>query len=80
MKTELTARELDVLELIYKGHPLNNIGEMLGVTRNTIATHIAHILQKTGADNQYELMAKRIAELEQEIENLRLYYGGTIII
>ncbi len=43
---ELTARELEVLKLVARGHSNAEISEKLVVSAHTTKTHIAHILQK----------------------------------
>jgi DNA-binding NarL/FixJ family response regulator len=42
----LTARELDVLRSLMEGLSRNEIGQMLGISPNTVRTHIQSILRK----------------------------------
>jgi DNA-binding NarL/FixJ family response regulator len=45
---ELTARELQVLELIGRGHSNAEIAAELVLGENTIKTHVAHVFGKLG--------------------------------
>lgn len=42
----LSAREVDVLRLLAQGHSYDKIGERLGVTQNTVASHIKSAYRK----------------------------------
>lgn len=42
----LTPRELDVLQLIARGCTYSRVGERLGVSPNTVATHIKNAYRK----------------------------------
>ena len=57
----LTVRELEVLDGV--GHGLSNpeIGRRLGISPRTVATHVEHLLAKTGARNRVAA-ARRAAE------------------
>lgn len=44
--TELTARELDVLALIGRGHSNSEIGRELGISGVTVKSHVGHIFLK----------------------------------
>ncbi|NIP81641.1 MAG: AAA family ATPase [Gemmatimonadetes bacterium] len=50
----LTRRELDVLRLLATGRTNREIGEALFISPNTVAVHVAHILEKTGTRNRTE--------------------------
>jgi DNA-binding NarL/FixJ family response regulator len=49
--TELTARELEVLNLLALGHSRKQIARCLAVTISTINAHVLFILQKLNASN-----------------------------
>lgn len=58
----LTVRELHVLALVAEGHGNIAIGQRCGISARTVATHVEHILRKTGARNRAEA-ASRAARL-----------------
>ena len=53
----LTTRELEVLHLIAAGKANKEIAQALGISLNTVAIHVAHVLAKTGASNRTEAAA-----------------------
>ena len=53
----LTARELEVLQLLAAGAPNRAIAEELVVTLDTVKKHITHILDKLGAANRMQAVA-----------------------
>lgn len=55
-KAGLTAREIEVLRLWGTGHTGSYIERQLGITKNTVKTHLAHIYAKTGTANREELL------------------------
>jgi DNA-binding CsgD family transcriptional regulator len=48
----LTNRELEILGLVALGKTNKEIAEALGVSTNTVAVHVAHVLHKTGSSNR----------------------------
>jgi DNA-binding NarL/FixJ family response regulator len=50
----LTAREVDVLRLIAIGRSNKDIGKVLAISLNTVATHVRNILTKTDCANRTE--------------------------
>jgi DNA-binding CsgD family transcriptional regulator len=52
----ITIAELRVLLLLVDGKSTDAIADDLGVSRNTVKTHIAHMFQKTETHNQRELL------------------------
>lgn len=49
----LTPREAEVLLWLAQGKSNSDIGTILGAAENTIKVHVAHILEKLGADNRH---------------------------
>ncbi|MBX3720252.1 MAG: response regulator transcription factor [Turneriella sp.] len=56
----LTAREREVLQLLYEGFKYQSIADKLGVSRHTVHDHIKHIYQKLEVHSRAELMHKTI--------------------
>jgi LuxR family maltose regulon positive regulatory protein len=55
---ELTAREQAILYLLPGGLSAREIGDQLGVTRNTIKTHTKSLYRKLGAAGRREAVAR----------------------
>jgi DNA-binding CsgD family transcriptional regulator/tetratricopeptide (TPR) repeat protein len=53
----LTRREVEVLQLVARGMTNAEIGGRLFISHHTAATHVQHILEKTGMANRAELTA-----------------------
>ncbi|MEV4013319.1 response regulator transcription factor [Nonomuraea angiospora] len=53
----LTARERETLLLLADGMGAREIGERLGVARNTARNHVQHVLEKLGARSKLEAVA-----------------------
>lgn len=53
----LTAREMQALELLAEGASTEEIGERLGVARNTVRNHVQRVLEKLGARSKLEAVA-----------------------
>jgi DNA-binding NarL/FixJ family response regulator len=49
---DLSAREVEVLELIVKGHGNKQIAFELGIAEHTVKNHVKNILSKLGADDR----------------------------
>lgn len=54
---ELTPRELEILEQLARGDPINALAERLSISVHTLRTHIHRILEKTGTRSQMEAVA-----------------------
>ena len=53
--TEFTQRELEVLRLMTRGMSNSSIAGELGISENTVKSHIQHMLATTGYKNRTEL-------------------------
>ena len=52
MRSPLTAREWEVLDLICDGHSNDEIADELVLSRETIRTHVKSILRKLGVHSR----------------------------
>lgn len=59
-RDQLTPREIDVLRLVAYGRSNREISEALYISLNTVATHVRHILAKSGSANRTEAAAYAI--------------------
>lgn len=60
----LTAKEQEILELLYKGLNSKEIAQKLSISITTARTHKNSILFKMDVNSVHELLAKRIKDLE----------------
>ena len=58
----LTARELQVMELVERGMKNKDIGQMLGIRTGTVKIHLKHIFEKTGIRGRYGLAISGLKE------------------
>lgn len=71
ISSSLSPRELEIYKYLLKGLDYYTIADELGVQRSTVATHVLHLFNKLLVNSRQELMAKRIQELEQMVEELK---------
>ena len=62
LRAALTRRELDVLRLLVEGRTNREIGTALFISENTVAVHVARILEKTATRNRTEAAGVAIRE------------------
>lgn len=51
---ELSAREIEILELVVQGETNNGIANSLGITENTVKIHLRNILEKLHMQNRIQ--------------------------
>ncbi len=61
-KANLTAREIEVVDLLAQGVSPANISKILYVSLSTTYKHIAHIYNKMGVSTQQELLVKLLRQ------------------
>ncbi len=57
---DITAREQEVLEVMFKGNTAKEIAEILFISPKTVETHRKHLLEKFGAKNSLHLVYKAL--------------------
>lgn len=58
--SRITARQLEVLKLLAKGHSNKEIAKVLGLSPATIKTHVAQAMANVGAANRAEAAARAV--------------------
>ena len=72
METEgLTRREKEVLALMLKGFSCKRISEEMNIAMSTTLQYRSNVLLENCCDSVSELLAMRIKELEDELEEVR---------
>lgn len=61
-RSSLTARELQVVELVEKGLKNRDIAAQLGIRPGTVKIHLKHIFEKTGIRGRYGLALSGLRE------------------
>ena len=54
----LSERELEVLQLIARGDPNQEIADRLVITLDTVKRHVTHIFEKLGVHNRVQAVAR----------------------
>ena len=54
VRTDLTARELEILKLLSKGPTNKQIGHALGISNNTVRNHVLKIIEKLDVSDRTE--------------------------
>jgi two-component system NarL family response regulator len=54
MRSNLTARELEILEMLAKGRTNKEIGNALKISDNTVRNHVINIIDKLGVSDRTE--------------------------
>lgn len=67
----LTNREQEVYRYLLQGMSYNDMAREMVVEKTTVMTYIMHLFLKKEVNSRYELMAKRIKELENKIKELK---------
>ena len=57
----LSETQAKIVALIAGGHDLSAIASQLGVTSNTVKTHLKRTFEKTGVNSQVELLRKLVS-------------------
>jgi DNA-binding NarL/FixJ family response regulator len=57
---DLTDRELEVLRVMAEGRSNRGVADSLGIAENTVRIHVAHILQKLGAEDRTQAVIMAI--------------------
>ena len=61
-ETDLTPHEVRILKLLVEGHHYKSAAAELGVSVNTIATHIKHIYEKLQVHSKSEAVARALRD------------------
>ncbi len=61
-KPQLTAREIEVLEMVADGQTSRQIGDLLYISENTVKNHIRNILDKLGLHSRNEAVLYAVRE------------------
>jgi DNA-binding NarL/FixJ family response regulator len=62
VRSTLTMRELQVMELVEMGFKNKDIGQALGICTGTVKIHLKHIFEKTGIRGRYGLALSGLKE------------------
>ena len=56
MNASLSARELEIIELVAEGLTNQEIAERLTISKRTVDTHVSNVFTKTGSKNRVALL------------------------
>jgi ATP/maltotriose-dependent transcriptional regulator MalT len=56
----LSAREIEVLQLVSKGYSNKEIGKTLHISTATVKTHLIHVYNKLGVDDRTAAVTKAL--------------------
>ena len=74
----LTPRELQILQLLADGRPPDEIAAELGVSRNTLRTHIQNVLMKLGVHSKLDAIVAAIRHGRVRTEEVSLSADSTL--
>jgi DNA-binding NarL/FixJ family response regulator len=74
----LTPRELQILQLLADGRPPDEIAAELGVSRNTLRTHIQNVLMKLGVHSKLDAIVAAIRHGRVRTEEVSLPADSTL--
>jgi DNA-binding NarL/FixJ family response regulator len=74
----LTPRELQILQLLADGRPPDEIAAELGVSRNTLRTHIQNVLMKLGVHSKLDAIVAAIRHGRVRTEEVSLPADSTV--
>lgn len=75
----LTPRELQILQLLADGRTPEEIATELGVSRNTLRTHIQNVLMKLGVHSKLEAIVAAIRHGRVRTEDVSDPTDGTVV-
>jgi DNA-binding CsgD family transcriptional regulator len=61
----LTAREVEVIQLVSAGATNNEIASALVISESTVKSHVKHILRKLGAANRAEAVSRHLSSMDE---------------
>ena len=75
----LTPRELQILQLLADGRPPDEIATQLGVSRNTLRTHIQNVLMKLGVHSKLDAIVAAIRHGRVRTEDVADPADATVV-
>lgn len=66
---KMTAREKEIASLLIQGRTQPRIAELLGISENTVGTHVRHIYQKTSVHDKQQFIDLAISSTSPEIHD-----------